>query len=47
MAVRFYEMAFKIAKEVGNWGIKNQIITALKKLKAMKKWFYHIYDSFV
>ena len=37
MAVRFYEMAFKIAKEVGNWGIKNQIITALKKLKALKK----------
>ena len=30
-------MAFKLAKEIGNWAIKNQIITALKKLKAMKK----------
>jgi len=30
-------MAFKEAKEVGNWTIKNQIITALKKLKAFKK----------
>ena len=37
LAIKFYEMAFKIAKEIGNWGIKNQIITALKKLKAVKK----------
>jgi len=37
MAVQFYELAFKIAKEIGNWGIRNQIITALKKLKAIKK----------
>jgi len=29
-------MAFKQAKEVGNWTIKNQIITALKKLKSKK-----------
>ena len=38
LAIKFYEMAFKIAKEIGNWAIKNQIITALKKLKALKKW---------
>jgi hypothetical protein len=37
MAVKFYELAFKIAKEVGNWGIKNQIISALKKLKPVRK----------
>ena len=37
LAIKFYELGFKIAKEVGNWGIKNQIISALKKLKAFKK----------
>jgi len=37
MAVKFYEMAFKIAKDIGNWAIKNQIISALKKLKNNKK----------
>ena len=38
MAIKFYEMAFKIAKDIGNWAIKNQIISALKKLKNNKKW---------
>lgn len=38
LGIKFYEMAFQQAKEVGNWTIKNQIITALKKLKALKKW---------
>lgn len=33
IAVKFYETAFKEAKELGNWAIKNQIISALKKLK--------------
>lgn len=37
LAIKFYELAFKLAKEVGNWTIKNQLISALKKLKAMKK----------
>lgn len=30
-------MAYKLAKELGNWGVKNQTLAALKKLKA-KKW---------
>ncbi len=37
LAIKFYELAFKLAKEVGNWTIKNQLISALKKLKATKK----------
>lgn len=37
LAIKFYELAFKLAKEVGNWTIKNQLISALKKLKASKK----------
>lgn len=36
LSIKFYELAFKEAKEIGNWTIKNQIITALKKLKAKK-----------
>lgn len=33
MAIKFYEIAFKEAKNLGNWSIKNRIIAALKKLK--------------
>jgi hypothetical protein len=29
-------MSFKLAKELGNWGVKNQTLNALKKLKAKK-----------
>jgi hypothetical protein len=29
-------MAYKLAKELGNWGVKNQTLAALKKLKAKK-----------
>lgn len=36
LSIKFYQLAFKEAKDVGNWTIKNQIITALKKLKAKK-----------
>ena len=36
LAVKFYEMSFRLAKEVGNWSIKNQLISALKKLKGRK-----------
>jgi len=37
MAIKFYEMAYGQAKEVGNWTIKNQIIGALKKLKSSRR----------
>ena len=37
LAVKFYETAFRQAKELGNWGVKNQIIAALKKLKSVRK----------
>lgn len=33
LAIKFYEVAFREAKKLGNWSIKNRIITALKKLK--------------
>lgn len=33
VAIKFYEISFKEAKKLGNWSIKNRIITALKKLK--------------
>lgn len=36
LAVKFYETAFREAKELGNWAVKNQIISALKKLKGKK-----------
>lgn len=36
MAIRFYELSFKEAKEMGSWTMKNQLITALKKLKNKK-----------
>ena len=36
LAIKFYQTAFKEAKELGNWGVKNQIISALKKLKGKK-----------
>jgi hypothetical protein len=36
MAIKFYEMAYKIAKDNGNWGVKNQCLSALKNLKAKK-----------
>ena len=37
LAIQFYEVAFKEAKKLGNWSIKNRIITALKKLKNQKR----------
>jgi hypothetical protein len=30
-------MAWRLAKEVGNFGVKNQAMNALKKLKMLKK----------
>lgn len=36
LAIKFYEVAFREAKDLNNWGVKNQIIAALKKLKAKK-----------
>lgn len=36
LAVKFYEMAFGLAKDLGNFGVKNQALGALRKLKAKK-----------
>ena len=36
LAIKFYETAFKEAKELNNWAVKNQVIAALKKLKAKR-----------
>lgn len=36
LAIKFYELSFKEAKEMGSWSMKNQLISALKKLKAKK-----------
>ncbi len=45
LAVKFYEMSYKLAKELGNWGVKNQTLNALKKLKA-KKWSFSFFITF-
>ena len=43
LAVKFYETAFREAKDLNNWAVKNQIIAALKKLKA-KRWEIYLFD---